>query len=104
MQDNSPLSIEDLWLQHGASVFPKGLGGEEIGGIDLVMLDADIAGCVHTFLSAKRSLDARRLAILGLCYRDVSRVIPSIAIAHRPHFERLEVLAGSILREVASQD
>jgi hypothetical protein len=42
--------IEELWNEHRSTTFPKACRGKDVSGIDLVMLDADVAGCVNTFL------------------------------------------------------
>ena len=44
--------------------FPEGLAGEEIGGIDLVMLDADTAGLITTFVSSRGKLTASNFQLL----------------------------------------
>lgn len=43
--------IRNLWNEHRCAVFPKGFGGKDVSGIDFVMLDSDVAGCVDTFLN-----------------------------------------------------
>jgi hypothetical protein len=42
--------IEQLWREHKLEAFPQGYRGKDVNGVDLVMLDADVAGCVDTFL------------------------------------------------------
>ena len=42
--------IAELWKEHLAAPFPKGLQAKDVKGIDLVSLDADIAGCVDSFV------------------------------------------------------
>ena len=57
--------IEEIWQEHQGEKFPSGHVGEEIEGIDLALLDADIAGCVETYIK-RRKLDLKHTAILGL--------------------------------------
>jgi hypothetical protein len=88
------MTIEQLWQEHQAAPFPKGFRARHIDGIDFVMLDADIAGCVSTFLSRRRSLDVWRTAVLGASYRNVTFVLQHVNDEEgRRHFSRLEALA-----------
>ncbi|HSK15382.1 MAG TPA: hypothetical protein VK915_04360 [Gaiellaceae bacterium] len=58
------------------------------------MLDADIAGCVQTWLSRKGRLDESRRAVLGSCLDDLDRVLPRLEDAgEREYYERLRRLA-----------
>ena len=75
--------------------------GEDVEGIDFVLLDADIAGCVSTFLGNRGRLDLWRTAVLGLRYRDVRYVLPQLDEEGRVYFSRLEVLAKLVLQAVA---
>lgn len=52
-------SVQRLWDEHCDAPFPARLGGQEIAGVEMVMLDADIAGCVQTWLANKGQLDKR---------------------------------------------
>ncbi|MFF7887757.1 hypothetical protein ACH40F_40765 [Streptomyces sp. NPDC020794] len=56
--------------------FPARLRGEELAGVDMVMLDADIAGCVVTWQGNQGSLDEDRHQILLSCVRDLDKVLP----------------------------
>jgi len=93
--------IEQLWQEHQNAPFPKGLRGEDVEGIDFVLLDADIAGCVITFLGNHGRLDFWPTAVLGLCYRNVSYVLPQLDEEGRVYFGRLETLAKLVLQAVA---
>lgn len=91
--------ILKLWDEHKYAKFRKDIAGEEIDGIDLVLLDADTAGCIDTFLkrSNQYTLDISRTAILKHCYRDLSIVSARFAGAPKDYFQRLETLARLIL-------
>lgn len=91
--------ISDLWKEHLAAPFPNGFRAMDISGIDLVMLDADVAGCVDTFLS-RGKLNLYQTAILGLSYRNLSYVIPIINDEEKEYFWRLERLAELVLKSV----
>lgn len=79
---NSPTehiaAVGRLWREHLRAAFPAGLRGAEPGGVDLVMLDADIAGCVSTWQTNGGALDAERHRILRECIADLERVLPGL--------------------------
>jgi len=95
------MSVEELWQQHRIAQFPVELGGHDVDGVDYVMLDADIAGCVSTFLERKHALDQWRTALLGLALGNVERLLPQLESSQREYFARLAQLARIVLHEVA---
>jgi len=96
------MTIEDIWKEHHAAAFPSVCRGHGVEGIDYVMLDADIAGCVSTYLR-RRQLDLWRTAVLGVCYRNVTYVLDRMPLDGRVHFERLERLSRMVLDAVRDQ-
>ena len=89
--------IDELWHHHKETRFPLDCRCEAVGGIDLILIDADTAGCVSTFLSRGGRLDPRRVAILGLCYRNLAIVVAGLEGQAREYFARLEKLSGLVL-------
>ena len=94
------LLINDLWEEHKAAPFPKGFRAKDVDGIDFVVLDANVAGCVDTFLS-RGNLNLYQTAILGLSYQNLSHVIPILNDEGKEYFGRLERLAELVLKSVA---
>jgi hypothetical protein len=92
--------IEQLWREHELAAFPQGYRGKDINGVDLVMLDADVAGCVDTFLS-RGNLNLFQTAVLGLCYRNLTLLIPILSEEGKAYYWRLERLAELVLKAVA---
>ena len=90
-------TIQELWKQHRLASFPNGLRGAELQGEDLVLLDADIAGCVEAYLANGGHLDAKRTAVLEVCYQKVSRIVLSLEGNQQLYFGRLRQLAQEIL-------
>lgn len=83
-----------LWREHRHAPFPACLRGAEFGGTDMVMLDADTAGCVLTWLNNGGTLDPERSRILQSCVEDLDRVIPEITDpAGIEYYQRLRRLA-----------
>lgn len=74
--------------------FPARLRGEEIEGVDMVMLDADIAGCVSTWLSRSGPLDYASQQALRKCIDDLDEVISRLdAPEERAYYNRLRAMA-----------
>ncbi|MFJ9933292.1 hypothetical protein ACIRSJ_09220 [Streptomyces virginiae] len=66
--------------------------GREIHGEDMVLLDADIAGCVVSTLSGP--LDEKRRKVLLLCLAAVEKVLPSIDGSASEYYEHLRDMAA----------
>ena len=94
--------IEKLWKEHLSAPFPNDYRGKDVRGIDCVMLDADVAGCVDTFVS-RGKLNLFQTAVLGLCYRELTFVMPDLNEEGKAYYGRLERLAELVLKAVATK-
>jgi len=90
--------IAQLWQQHQGATFPADCRGEEVDGIDLVMLDADTAGCISCFLTSSGQLDSKRREILVACRRDLDQVLPQLQGHASVYYGRLRALAEAVLK------
>ncbi|GGV20548.1 hypothetical protein GCM10010260_70630 [Streptomyces filipinensis] len=87
-------AVAPLWQEHLDAEFPAALRGAELDGIDLVMLDADIAGCVSTWCGNGGFLDAERLRTLRRCVTELDKVLPLLMNAEElRYYKRLHRLA-----------
>lgn len=69
----------------------------------MVLLDADTAGCVLSWLNNGGTLDPKRTRILQSCIEDLDRVMPQIANhAGTQYYERLRRLALLVARALPS--
>jgi hypothetical protein len=103
MEDESDESlIKGLWQEHVATPFPKGFRGKDVSGIDFVMLDANVAGCMTSFLR-RGDLTVYQTAVLGLAYRDAGYVVPILNDEGAAYFWRLERMAELVLRALAKK-
>ncbi|WP_237281575.1 hypothetical protein [Streptomyces griseochromogenes] len=83
-----------LWEEHVRAVFPARSRGAEPADIDMVLLDASIAGCVSTWLNNGGTLDPERSRILQGSINDLDRVLLGITEAQElRYFQRLRQLA-----------
>ncbi|MET7365889.1 hypothetical protein ABZS61_08660 [Streptomyces sp. NPDC005566] len=93
--ENEPEAVVTrLWQEHLQAPFPAGLAGAERAAIDLVLLDADISGCVSTWRNNNGHLDVERRRILHTCITDMEQVLPLLsATDNPPYWQRLHLLA-----------
>jgi len=90
-------SLLELWAEHKAAKFPPGFRAHDMDGQDFVLLDADIAGSVSTFLS-RGTLSVGAAAQLGLLYYSAMDVAPLLNEAACAYFWRLGRMAELVLR------
>src|SRR3954471_11074375 len=91
-----------LYDEHERAEFPGRWRDEEPGGVEMVMLDADVAGVVSSWLSGGR-LDAARQAVLQTSLGDLDRVLPLLSDRHELEYcQRLRELAGLVLHAGSS--
>jgi hypothetical protein len=95
--------INKLWKEHFQAKFPEDFYGQEINGVDFVTLDSSIAGCISTF-AEDGNLNLYQTAVLGLCYREVSFILPILNEPDAEYFRRLERLAELVLKAVARKN
>lgn len=96
--DEQVEAVARLWDAHLRAEFPAQLRGAELAGADMVLLDADVAGCVSTWLQTRGHLDDWRTGLLMQCVNDLDRVLPLLAGAGAfAYYERLRVMAVAAL-------
>ncbi|MEU6487359.1 hypothetical protein [Streptomyces sp. NPDC046887] len=89
----SEASLADLWQTHRHAPFPAGFRGVDLEGVELVLLDADVAALVQQELST--GLDGTGIAVLWACVSDLDRVRPLINEEYcATYFARLRTLAA----------
>ena len=92
--------LTTLWDEHLKAEFPSDCLGQEIQGVELVLLDTDVAGCISTYLGSKGKLDAQGLAILRSCYRDLAVVLPLLQPEAAAYFQRIDQMVSCVLGSV----
>ncbi len=65
-----------LWEEHRRALFPDSFRGIDIEGVELILLDADVAGLVQRELNG--GLDDNGIAILWACITDLDKIVPLI--------------------------
>ncbi|WP_327399094.1 hypothetical protein OG194_02245 [Streptomyces sp. NBC_01288] len=86
--------VARLWQEHLDTEFPARLRGAELEGVDMVMLDMSIAGCVSTWRGNGGFPDAGRLHILRDRVTELDEVLPLLMdVEELQYYERLRHLA-----------
>jgi len=78
-----------LYEQHRKMPYPNGQRGLEIAGVELILVDADAAGCVSSWLQDGDDLNEQARWMAPLCLDDLRKVVPVFADPrsehHRPY-------------------
>ncbi|KPI29323.1 hypothetical protein OV450_7288 [Actinobacteria bacterium OV450] len=82
-----------LWKEHRrAALYPDSFRGIDIEGVELILLDADVAGLVQRELNG--GLDDSGIAILWACIADLDKVVTLINSEYcASYFARLRTMA-----------
>ncbi|MEJ8640913.1 hypothetical protein WKI68_04475 [Streptomyces sp. MS1.HAVA.3] len=79
--------------EHHRALFPSSFRGVGIDGVELILLDADVAGLVESELNG--GLDERGIAILWECIARLDKAVPLINEEYcASYFARLRTMAG----------
>ena len=95
-----PAEILELWQEHSSATFPKGYGDKRIKGIDLPLLDAEIASCIHMYIHTDTGLDAQHVTSLRARLIDLNIILLLLNSEELMYFNRLKEMANLILQEV----
>lgn len=68
--------LSSLWDEHMLAPYPSGFRGVDIAGVELILLDADVAGLVQRELHG--GLDDEGVAILWGCIAALDKALPLI--------------------------
>ena len=88
--------IRDLWEEFAHTPFPAE-GEYEFGDIELHLVDTYAAGCISTFVGARR-LDHDRRVVLRKCRDDLESVLPQMSGEIRTYFDTLTRLSNAVLQ------
>ncbi len=94
-----PSEILNLWKQYSTTVFPKGYGAKQIGGIDLALLDAEISGFVRQYINTA-NLELQQIRTLRDRLIDLNTVMLLLEGDQLTYFNRLRELANLVLQEL----
>ncbi len=82
--------------------FPPAARGQEINGVDLVLLDSTAAGCIQ-FFASRGFLDEERMRTLKSCVEELGKIVPLLSDDSAAYFKWLLNLSVEALdRAVAA--
>ncbi|MFE2865617.1 hypothetical protein [Embleya sp. NPDC059259] len=85
--------LAGLWVEHLRAPFPAGFRGVDVGGVELVLVDADVAGIVQRELNG--GLDDDGIAVLWARIADLNGVVPLLNEEYcASYFARLRTIAN----------
>ena len=91
--------IVKLYNEHLTTSFPD-RRGEEVMGIDLVLIDSDTGGLISTYIGSRGKLHGNDYKILKHCYSDLKTVVNELTGGDRQYFARLQNIAGLIIAKI----
>jgi hypothetical protein len=93
--------IVKLYNEHLATSFPD-RRGDEVMGIDLVLIDSDTAGLIDKYTKSRGQLSSNDLRILTHCHSDLKTIVKELSGADRQYFSRLQNIAGLVIEKLKS--
>ena len=90
------MTQEELFIEFKNTPFPVNLNGEEIDEIDLVMLDADLAGLISSNIGNNLKKNSEEIKILKELQSDLKKIMSKLIGSNRVYFEKLLSLTQSI--------
>ena len=92
-------SVRDLLEAHDIAPYPAELAtGDEVAGVALVLLDADIAGLAVSYLESGGALSTEQWRTLEECAAVARVLVPGLSGDAWVYFLRLYALAQAMLR------
>ena len=92
-------SVRDLLEAHDVAAYPAELSFEdEVAGVALALLDADIAGLAATFIRNGGVLPAEQWRVLSECAAVARVIVPGLTGDAWVYFARLYALSQAMLR------
>ena len=98
MTDDRVAAVAQLWEAHTRALFPSRLRGTDAVGVEMVTLDADVAGCVGVWLLRAGSLDESRCAVIAARRDELALVLASLVGDEAVYCRRLYDMAMLILQ------
>jgi hypothetical protein len=104
MADERVEAVSRLWRAHVQASFPPRLRGAEVAGVEMILLDADIAGCMGVWLDNGGRLDAGRRAVVASCLGKLNLILPLLVDQEADYYHRLRDIAALVGSELAAAD
>lgn len=97
MDQDRLTAVAELWKAHREAAFPGRLRGTDVAGVEMVMLDSDVVGCVSTWLDNGGAVEDRWWDVLATCERQLERVVPELSGYEASYYRRLLDMTALVL-------
>ena len=94
--------IVKLFNEHLTTSFPD-RRGDEVMGIDLVLIDTDTAGLISKYIGSRGQLSSDDYKNLKHCYSDLRIVVKELDGVGRQYFSRLQNISEQIIEQIKSR-
>ncbi|MEU8610458.1 hypothetical protein AB0C29_20970 [Actinoplanes sp. NPDC048791] len=88
-QQDRMSAAAELWKTHCHTGFPGWLRSTDVAGVEMALLDADVAGCISSWLNNDGLLSDRRWAVLAGGERQLVHVLPELSGDEAAYCQRL---------------
>jgi hypothetical protein len=100
MDDERVTAVTRLWQAHLQAPFPSRLRGVEIAGVDMVLLDANTAGCIRSRLEHPGQPASEARIRITTYLSSLNHVVPLLTDpAEADYYRRLRDLADLICNQ-----
>lgn len=84
---------KQLWRKHLESPFPTRCYEEVVLGVDLVQIDAFVAGCAMSVIEEGRTIEPGHVEIMNQCREGLATTLRSLEGEEKEYFMRVDQLA-----------
>jgi hypothetical protein len=93
---NGP-GIDTMWADHVRAPFPPEARGAEVEGVDLVLLDSLVSGCISSLVNGRGARDTVKVSLLSDLLKQIQDVLPHLTGESRAYFSRLKEIANAVV-------
>ena len=92
--------IKKEWDEYRTIPFPDKLAFEEVGGIDLALIDSSAAGCIDSFIDDRNLSENDCVRILNECATNINKVKYDLDGNEKEYIDKLYSLILMVLKKV----
>ena len=89
--------VKQLWRKHLEAPFPTRCYDEVVLGVDLVRIDALVAGCAMSVIEEGRTIEPGHAGIMAQCRVSLAATLRSLEGEEKEYFTRVDQLAAFVL-------
>jgi hypothetical protein len=90
-------AAKQLWRKHLEAPFPTRCYDEVVLGVDLVQIDAFVAGCAMSVIEEGRAMEPGHAEIMDQCRAGLATALRSLEGEEKEYFTRVDQLAEFVL-------